>query len=154
MTGVPGVFFNYEISPILVVHTETRQSFAHFITSYVSGLLFPPYHILTCFLEHAPSSEECSPSPPSLIVHSLLPVVLWKRVDMAIRRRSMVVMEMESSCKIFSFGIPDWISFSLFYIFNRTGCIKLWAENTIYIGGFWWLNNRVMYAQRARHTVN
>ena len=35
MTGVPGVFFNYEISPILVVHTETRQSFAHFITSYV-----------------------------------------------------------------------------------------------------------------------
>ncbi|KIK57202.1 hypothetical protein GYMLUDRAFT_46449 [Collybiopsis luxurians FD-317 M1] len=31
--GVPGVFFNFEISPILVVHTDTRQSFAHFITS-------------------------------------------------------------------------------------------------------------------------
>ncbi|KAF5367806.1 hypothetical protein D9757_009614 [Collybiopsis confluens] len=33
MYGVPGIFFNYEISPILVVHTDTRQSFAHFITS-------------------------------------------------------------------------------------------------------------------------
>ena len=36
MTGVPGVFFNFEISPILVIHQETRQSFAHFLTSYVS----------------------------------------------------------------------------------------------------------------------
>jgi len=34
--GQPGAFFNFEISPILVVHAETRQSFAHFITSYVS----------------------------------------------------------------------------------------------------------------------
>ncbi|KAJ3747116.1 endoplasmic reticulum vesicle transporter-domain-containing protein [Lentinula detonsa] len=32
-SGVPGVFFNFEISPILVVLTDTRQSFAHFITS-------------------------------------------------------------------------------------------------------------------------
>jgi hypothetical protein len=32
-SGVPGVFFNYDISPILVVHSETRQSFAHFLTS-------------------------------------------------------------------------------------------------------------------------
>jgi len=31
--GVPGAFFNFEISPILVVHSDTRQSFAHFITS-------------------------------------------------------------------------------------------------------------------------
>jgi len=28
--GMPGVFFSYEISPILVAHRETRQSFAHF----------------------------------------------------------------------------------------------------------------------------
>jgi hypothetical protein len=28
-----GAFFNFEISPILVVHSETRQSFAHFLTS-------------------------------------------------------------------------------------------------------------------------
>lgn len=31
--GSPGVFFNYEISPMKVIHTETRQSFAHFLTS-------------------------------------------------------------------------------------------------------------------------
>lgn len=42
VTGVPGAFFNFEISPILVVHSETRQSFAHFITStcaIVGGVL-------------------------------------------------------------------------------------------------------------------
>ncbi|KAF7314358.1 Sec1-domain-containing protein [Mycena kentingensis (nom. inval.)] len=33
VSGVPGAFFNFEISPILVVHSDTRQSFAHFITS-------------------------------------------------------------------------------------------------------------------------
>lgn len=41
-SGVPGVFFNYDISPILVVHSETRQSFAHFLTStcaIVGGVL-------------------------------------------------------------------------------------------------------------------
>jgi len=42
VTGLPGVFFNFEISPILVVHSETRQSFAHFLTStcaIVGGVL-------------------------------------------------------------------------------------------------------------------
>ncbi|KAF8442956.1 Sec1-like protein [Boletus edulis BED1] len=37
-----GAFFNFEISPILVVHSETRQSFAHFLTStcaIVGGVL-------------------------------------------------------------------------------------------------------------------
>lgn len=41
-TGLPGAFFNFEISPILIVHTETRQSFAHFLTSLcaiVGGVL-------------------------------------------------------------------------------------------------------------------
>ncbi|WVQ94760.1 hypothetical protein IAU59_001841 [Kwoniella sp. CBS 9459] len=33
VSGYPGVFFNYEISPMKVIHTETRQSFAHFLTS-------------------------------------------------------------------------------------------------------------------------
>ncbi|KAL5524558.1 hypothetical protein ACEPAF_9698 [Sanghuangporus sanghuang] len=40
--GMPGVFINYEISPLLVVHSETRQSFAHFLTStcaIVGGVL-------------------------------------------------------------------------------------------------------------------
>ncbi|KAK9686986.1 ER-derived vesicles protein erv46 [Basidiobolus ranarum] len=31
--GLPGVFFNYEISPMLVVYTEFRQSFTHFLTN-------------------------------------------------------------------------------------------------------------------------
>jgi len=42
INGVPGAFFNYEISPIRVIHTETRQSFAHFATStcaIVGGVL-------------------------------------------------------------------------------------------------------------------
>ncbi|KAF8160191.1 Sec1-like protein [Pholiota molesta] len=42
VSGLPGAFFNFEISPILVVHAETRQSFAHFLTStcaIVGGVL-------------------------------------------------------------------------------------------------------------------
>jgi len=42
LAGAPGAFFNFEISPILVVHSETRQSFAHFLTStcaIVGGVL-------------------------------------------------------------------------------------------------------------------
>ncbi|TFK74814.1 Sec1-like protein [Pluteus cervinus] len=42
INGIPGVFFNFEISPILVVHSESRQSFAHFLTStcaIVGGVL-------------------------------------------------------------------------------------------------------------------
>lgn len=42
VSGLPGAFFNFEISPILVVHSDTRQSFAHFITStcaIVGGVL-------------------------------------------------------------------------------------------------------------------
>jgi hypothetical protein len=42
VTGVPGAFINFEISPILVVHSEARQSFAHFLTStcaIVGGVL-------------------------------------------------------------------------------------------------------------------
>ncbi|KII90572.1 hypothetical protein PLICRDRAFT_106265 [Plicaturopsis crispa FD-325 SS-3] len=42
ISGLPGAFFNFEISPILVVHSETRQSFAHFMTStcaIVGGVL-------------------------------------------------------------------------------------------------------------------
>jgi len=42
VNGLPGAFFSYEISPILVAHRETRQSFAHFLTStcaIVGGVL-------------------------------------------------------------------------------------------------------------------
>ncbi|KAG9089680.1 hypothetical protein FRC07_012277 [Ceratobasidium sp. 392] len=31
--GLPGAFFSYEISPLMVVHRETRGSFTHFVTS-------------------------------------------------------------------------------------------------------------------------
>jgi endoplasmic reticulum-Golgi intermediate compartment protein 3 len=31
--GLPGAFFNFEISPMEVVHIEQRQSWAHFVTS-------------------------------------------------------------------------------------------------------------------------
>jgi len=40
--GIPGVFINYEISPMVVDHKERRQSFAHFLTSLcaiVGGVL-------------------------------------------------------------------------------------------------------------------
>ncbi|KAH8916695.1 DUF1692-domain-containing protein [Atractiella rhizophila] len=40
--GVPGVFFSYEISPMLVTHAETRESLAHFLSStcaIVGGVL-------------------------------------------------------------------------------------------------------------------
>ena len=40
--GVPGVFFNYEISALKTVHQETRSSLAHFLTStcaIVGGIL-------------------------------------------------------------------------------------------------------------------
>ncbi|KAI3486302.1 hypothetical protein L1887_50196 [Cichorium endivia] len=40
--GVPGVFFNYEISPLKTIHSEHRQSLSHFLTStcaIVGGIL-------------------------------------------------------------------------------------------------------------------
>ncbi len=40
--GVPGVFFNYEISPLKTIHTEYRQSLSHFLTStcaIIGGIL-------------------------------------------------------------------------------------------------------------------
>lgn len=40
--GVPGVFFNYEISPLRVIQRETKSSFTHFLTStcaIVGGIL-------------------------------------------------------------------------------------------------------------------
>lgn len=42
-----GVFLNYDISPILIVHDEVRQSFAHFLTSYVPPVSEHATRILT-----------------------------------------------------------------------------------------------------------
>ena len=36
VTGLPGAFINFDVSPIQLVHTEWRQSFAHFVTSCVN----------------------------------------------------------------------------------------------------------------------
>lgn len=49
MMGSPGVFFNYEISPMKVFHTETRQSFAHFLTSCVHPTLAHARHRISIF---------------------------------------------------------------------------------------------------------
>jgi len=41
-SGVPGLFFSYEISPMLVIQKETRQTLAHFLTdtlAIVGGVL-------------------------------------------------------------------------------------------------------------------
>ena len=51
--GVPGLFFSYEISPMLVIHKETRQSFAHFLTdtcAIVGGVLTVAGLIVRSFL--------------------------------------------------------------------------------------------------------
>ncbi|KAJ1300061.1 hypothetical protein OPQ81_011181 [Rhizoctonia solani] len=40
--GLPGAFFHFDVSPMLVVHKETQKSFAHFVTSLcaiVGGVL-------------------------------------------------------------------------------------------------------------------
>jgi hypothetical protein len=41
-SDTPGVFFNYDISPMLVIYTETQKSFTSFITgvcAIVGGIL-------------------------------------------------------------------------------------------------------------------
>lgn len=43
----PGVFLNYDISPILIVHDEARQSFAHFLTSCVFPVVWVMNEMLT-----------------------------------------------------------------------------------------------------------
>jgi len=70
--GLPGAFFNYEISPILVVHSDTRQSFAHFITSYVLPALLPIYIYANAIIRRT-----CAIVGGVLTVASLLDSVLF-----------------------------------------------------------------------------
>ena len=66
-----GVFFSYEISPILVAHRETRQSFAHFLTSY--AVLFVP-----CLAGlDIPSARTCAIVGGVLTVASILDSALF-----------------------------------------------------------------------------
>ncbi|VDL97635.1 unnamed protein product [Schistocephalus solidus] len=50
--GVPGVFFSYEISPLLVKLTEERKSFLHFLTNTcaIIGGVFTVASLLDAFI--------------------------------------------------------------------------------------------------------
>ena len=50
--GLPGVFFMYDLSPIMVEYTEVRKSFAHFLTGVcaIIGGVFTVAGIIDNFL--------------------------------------------------------------------------------------------------------
>mmetsp|Transcript_13445 Transcript_13445/g.14876 ORF Transcript_13445/g.14876 Transcript_13445/m.14876 type:complete len:385 (+) Transcript_13445:75-1229(+) len=52
--GLPGVFFMYDLSPIMVTFTESRKSFAHFLTGVcaIVGGVFTVAGILDSFIYH------------------------------------------------------------------------------------------------------
>lgn len=68
---ISGAFFNFEISPILVIHQETRQSFAHFATSCVPDTLRPFNSLLTTLY------RTCAVVGGVLTVASLIDSVLF-----------------------------------------------------------------------------
>jgi len=53
--GLPGVFFMYELSPIMVTFTETRKSFAHFLTGVcaIIGGVFTVAGLLDSLIYHS-----------------------------------------------------------------------------------------------------
>jgi len=53
--GLPGVFFMYELSPIMVKFTETRKSFSHFLTGVcaIIGGVFTVAGIIDSFIYHS-----------------------------------------------------------------------------------------------------
>jgi hypothetical protein len=53
--GLPGVFFMYDLSPIMVKFTERRRSFAHFLTSVcaIVGGVFTVAGIIDSFIYHS-----------------------------------------------------------------------------------------------------
>jgi hypothetical protein len=52
--GLPGVFFMYDLSPIMVKFTETKKSFAHFLTGVcaIIGGVFTVAGLIDSFLYH------------------------------------------------------------------------------------------------------
>ncbi|KAJ3222775.1 hypothetical protein HK099_001943 [Clydaea vesicula] len=56
--GIPGVFFNYEISPMLVVYKEYQKPFAHFLTDVcaIVGGIFTVASMLDGFIYNAEKS--------------------------------------------------------------------------------------------------
>ncbi|CAG8484356.1 3887_t:CDS:2 [Funneliformis caledonium] len=53
--GLPGVFFNYDISPMLIINREERKSFTHFLTGVcaIIGGIFTVAGILDGFIYNA-----------------------------------------------------------------------------------------------------
>ncbi|XP_059158258.1 endoplasmic reticulum-Golgi intermediate compartment protein 3-like [Physella acuta] len=54
-SGLPGVFFSYELSPIMVKYTEKQRSFLHFLTEVcaIVGGIFTVASLLDSFLYHS-----------------------------------------------------------------------------------------------------
>ncbi|RKO82813.1 endoplasmic reticulum vesicle transporter, partial [Blyttiomyces helicus] len=51
-TALPGVFFNYDISPMLVIYTQSQKPFAHFLTDVcaIVGGIFTVAGIIDSFI--------------------------------------------------------------------------------------------------------
>ncbi|ORY07332.1 endoplasmic reticulum-golgi intermediate compartment protein 3-like protein [Basidiobolus meristosporus CBS 931.73] len=56
--GLPGVFFNYEISPMLIVYTESRHSFTHFLANgcIIIGGIYTVAGLIDAFIYRAERS--------------------------------------------------------------------------------------------------
>lgn len=54
-SGVPGVFFSYELSPLMVKYTEKTKSFGHFATNVcaIIGGVFTVAGIIDAILYHS-----------------------------------------------------------------------------------------------------
>lgn len=54
-SGMPGAFFQYELSPLMVKYTERRQSFGHFITNVcaIIGGVYTVAGLIDSFLYHS-----------------------------------------------------------------------------------------------------
>ena len=54
-SGVPGVFFSYELSPLMVKYTEKAKSFGHFATNVcaIIGGVFTVAGIIDALLYHS-----------------------------------------------------------------------------------------------------
>lgn len=52
---MPGVFFSYEISPLMVKYTEKKESFGHFATNIcaIIGGVFTVAGLIDTFLYHS-----------------------------------------------------------------------------------------------------
>lgn len=54
-SGMPGVFFQYELSPLMVKYTERRRSLGHFLTTVcaIIGGVYTVAGLVDSFLHHS-----------------------------------------------------------------------------------------------------